>query len=119
MLTACVCFVFITIGFGQLTLIFHNFYNRVLQQHGTSHVSVYDENYTRLGSWVKRQRAEYKKYQLRGRTNSQMTKERIDKLDSIGFQWRLKAEKLTWDDRFEVSVLEWLDELAFYVGDYS
>lgn len=48
-----------------------------------------------------------------------MTKERIDKLDSIGFQWRLKAEKLTWDDRFEVSVLEWLDELAFYVGDFS
>ncbi|KAL7485424.1 hypothetical protein ACHAW6_011015 [Cyclotella cf. meneghiniana] len=72
-----------------------------IRQHGTSHVSVYDENYTRLGSWVKRQRAEYKKYQLRGRTNSQMTKERIDKLDSIGFQWRLKAEKLTWDDRFE------------------
>eukprot|EP00804_Cyclotella_cryptica_P012218 CCRYP_018213-RA/>CCRYP_018213-RA protein AED:0.35 eAED:0.35 QI:114/1/1/1/1/1/4/805/343 len=72
-----------------------------IKEHGTSHVSIYDENYTQLGSWVKRQRAEYKKYQLRGRTNSQMTKERIDKLESIGFQWRLKAEKLTWNDRFE------------------
>ena len=49
-------------------------------QHGSSHVSAYDEKYTKLGSWVKRQRAEYKKYQEKGRAESQMTKERIDKL---------------------------------------
>jgi hypothetical protein len=75
----------------------------LIQQHGTSHVSIYDENYIQLGSWVKRQRAEYKKYMSKGRAKSQMTKERIDKLESIGFQWRLKPDKITWDDRFEVS----------------
>ena len=41
----------------------------------------------------------------KGRAKSQMTKERIDKLESIGFQWRLKPDKarMTWNDRFEVS----------------
>jgi len=75
------------------------------KQHGTSHVSIYDEKFTQLGSWVKRQRAEYKKYQHKGRAKSQMTKERIDKLESIGFQWRLKPEKVTWEERFEVRFL--------------
>jgi hypothetical protein len=68
-------------------------------------VSAYDTDHTQLGSWVKRQRAEYQKYQTKGRSKSQMTKERIDKLEEIGFQWRLKPEKrVTWSDRFEVSL---------------
>jgi hypothetical protein len=37
-----------------------------------------------------------------------MTKERIDKLESIGFQWRLNPEtpKMKWEDRFEVRLLD-------------
>ena len=81
------------------------------QIHGTSHVSFYDENYSQLGSWVKRQRAEYKKYMEKGRAKSQMTKERIDKLESIGFAWRLKPDKITWDDRYEVSITFWSCQL--------
>jgi hypothetical protein len=60
-------------------------------------------NYLYLG-----QRAEYHKYQTKGRAKSQMTKERIDKLESIGFQWRLNPEtpKMKWEDRFEVRLLD-------------
>ena len=32
---------------------------------------------------------------------SRISRDRIDKLESIGFQWRLKPEKVSWEKRFE------------------
>ena len=46
---------------------------------------------SQLGKWVQRQRTQYK-YMLKG-VPSQMTKERIELLESIGFNWSLKRRK--------------------------
>ena len=60
----------------------------------------YAEN-PQLGTWVNNQRAQYKKFQ-QGPATSSMTQERIERLESIAFEWRvtLGAE---WDTRFPVS----------------
>ena len=56
----------------------------------------YAEN-PQLGTWVSNQRAQYKKFQQDPST-SQMTQERIERLESIAFQWNpLSAE---WDTKF-------------------
>ena len=65
----------------------------------------------RLGKWVQKLREkkteldkkgldfELPKGKLTGRT---LTKERIDKLDSLGFEWRIKTKpRVSWDERFE------------------
>jgi len=57
----------------------------------------YAEN-PQLGSWVNRQRTQYKKFQQDPST-SFMTQERIERLESIGFEWGgiFSAE---WDTKF-------------------
>eukprot|EP00804_Cyclotella_cryptica_P001451 CCRYP_003693-RB/>CCRYP_003693-RB protein AED:0.07 eAED:0.07 QI:443/1/1/1/1/1/5/555/509 len=68
---------------------------------GDCNISQYDENNRQLGKWAKNQRYEYRRYHNKGLGQSRISRDRIDKLESIGFQWRLKPEKITWDQRFE------------------
>ena len=51
----------------------------------------YAEN-PQLGNWVSNQRAQYKKFQQDPST-SQMTQERIERLESIAFQWNGRSLK--------------------------
>ena len=54
--------------------------------------------YGPLGSWVKNQRAAYKK-RAEGK-NTSLTQDMIDKLERIGFEWEIKVSPLTWDESF-------------------
>jgi hypothetical protein len=60
--------------------------------------------YDSLGVWVKRQRNQYKNYQAGNKEKSgEMTEERIRLLESIGFEWSLRAvgtEAISWSDNF-------------------
>ena len=47
-------------------------------------------------------RYEYRKYHSKGLGPSRLGRDRIDKLNEIGFQWRLRPERIPWDDRFKV-----------------
>ena len=51
----------------------------------------YAEN-PKLGTWVDTQRRQYKKFQQDPST-SQMTQERIERLESIGFEWNGRSLK--------------------------
>ena len=51
----------------------------------------YAEN-PQLGTWVNKQRAQYKKFQQDPSTTS-MTQERIERLESIGFEWNGRCLK--------------------------
>ena len=51
----------------------------------------YAEN-PQLGNWVSKQRTQYKKFQQDPST-SQMTQERIERLESIAFQWNGRSLK--------------------------
>ena len=53
--------------------------------------NVFPENKA-LGRWVNNQRQQYKKF-LAGDSKSSMTPERIQKLESVGFQWQLRKRK--------------------------
>ena len=57
----------------------------------------YAEN-PQLGTWVSTQRAQYKKFQQDPST-SQMTQERIERLESIAFQW-VVPRSAEWDTKF-------------------
>lgn len=43
-----------------------------------------------------------KVYYLKQLGPSQLGRDRIEKLNAIGFQWRLRPERVKWEDRFEV-----------------
>jgi len=73
-----------------------------IKANGDCNISQYDENNKQLGKWAKNQRYEYRRYNNKGLGQSRISRDRIDKLESIGFQWRLKPEKISWDQRFEV-----------------
>ena len=64
----------------------------------------YAEN-PQLGTWVSNQRTQYKKFQQDPST-SQMTQERIERLESIAFQWDPRSAE--WDTKF--------DELVAYLS---
>ncbi|GFH61992.1 hypothetical protein CTEN210_18468 [Chaetoceros tenuissimus] len=51
-----------------------------------------------LGTWVRRQRQEYRK--MSEGAHSSMTDEQVEKLESIGFVWVLRS-KDTWNERYE------------------
>ena len=51
-----------------------------------------DAENRQLGTWVRRQRKQYKKFQQDPST-SQMTQERIERLESIAFQWNGRSLK--------------------------
>ena len=72
--------------------------------HGHCNASRYDKNNEQLGNWVKVQRREYGKF--KDRKPSQITKERIKRLEQIGFQWMLRPPRVhgspvAWEVRFE------------------
>lgn len=56
-------------------------------------------DHPQLGIWVNKQRMEYKLYQ-EGRKTS-MTWERIQKLESAGFQWAKRKGAEAWEAKFE------------------
>ena len=75
------------------------------KEYGNCNVPWNYQHNKQLGYWVNRQRVQYKKFQ-KGE-HSQITKERISKLDSIGFAWEvgntgggLTNDEL-WEGRFE------------------
>lgn len=66
---------------------------RYKEEHGTTNVAWNDG---KLGTWVVKQRAQYKLWTEN--KHSQMTESRIRLLNSIDFQWSLYNK---WDDKFD------------------
>lgn len=56
------------------------------KQYGHCNVSQYSEQYAKLAQWVSKQRADYKHYMTQDK-RGQMTKERLEKLTKLGFEW--------------------------------
>ena len=56
-----------------------------------------------LGTFVNRQRAEYRK--MNDNKPSSMTQERIDELERLGFNWSVRESRTSWEERFEVRIL--------------
>jgi len=54
-----------------------------------------------LGTFVNRQRTEYRK--LLAKKPSTMTMEKVEELNKLGFTWTIKESHTAWEDRFEVS----------------
>ncbi|KAL7540742.1 hypothetical protein ACHAXR_010356 [Thalassiosira sp. AJA248-18] len=82
-------------------------FNKLLEyikEHGHSNISQHDKENERLGKWIKNQRYEYRKYHNKGLGQSRLGRDRIDKLNEIGFQWRLRPERIPWDERFKAIV---------------
>uniref|UniRef100_A0A7S4QDV9 Helicase-associated domain-containing protein n=1 Tax=Ditylum brightwellii TaxID=49249 RepID=A0A7S4QDV9_9STRA len=52
-----------------------------------------------LGHWVNNQRTAYKKFQL-GESSS-LTDTRVEAMESLRFEWRLRNEQLTWEEQFK------------------
>lgn len=75
-----------------------------IQEQGHSNISQHDKEHGKLGKWVKNQRYEYRKFMNKGLGPSRLGRDRIEKLESIGFQWRLRPEIIPWETRFEVRV---------------
>ena len=55
--------------------------------HGHCNVPVRFSENIQLGTWVSHQRSNYKLH-LEGRTSPMMTLSRIQKLESLGFEWK-------------------------------
>ena len=53
-----------------------------------------------LGTFVNRQRAEYRK--MNANKPSSMTHEKVDELERLGFTWAVRESRTSWEDRFEV-----------------
>ena len=51
-----------------------------------------------LSCWVRKQRYEYSKFIKKKK--SQITRERINKLNAVGFSFRLRADTIPWDQRY-------------------
>lgn len=65
--------------------------------HGDSNVPIRYKEVAGLGKFVNNLREEYKKYGLNQKTS--MTKERVDMLEAIGFNWGgTKSQQQEWDD---------------------
>mmetsp|Transcript_9896 Transcript_9896/g.19228 ORF Transcript_9896/g.19228 Transcript_9896/m.19228 type:complete len:367 (-) Transcript_9896:194-1294(-) len=59
-------------------------------------------SYDKLGKWVKNQRYEYTKYNDKEAGTSKLNRHRIQKLEEIGFQWRVRGTvTVKWEERFE------------------
>lgn len=66
-------------------------------------------NSSALGCWVANQREYYKNFIVESSGKRMITQERIDKLNSIGFEWKYetlcsftKAEDEAWNQKFEL-----------------
>lgn len=66
---------------------------RFEEMHGHVYVPVAN---TVLSQWVKRQRKQYKKYE-KGKESS-LTKDRVDRLNKLGFIWDGRQDLTRWAD---------------------
>lgn len=73
-----------------------------IRVNGHSNISQHDKEHGKLGKWVKNQRYEYRKFMNKGLGPSRLGRDRIEKLESINFQWRLRPEIIPWETRFQV-----------------
>lgn len=53
-----------------------------------------------LGKWVMHLREKYKRFLKEKRYRGQLTQERIERLQALGFEWTLRPPSVPWDDRF-------------------
>eukprot|EP01082_Thalassiosira_pseudonana_P015897 g14465.t1.2.5e17418c g14465 g14465.t1 contig9:1897602-1900193(+) len=79
------------------------------QVHKNLDVPLKYEHDPSLGTFVNNQRSEYRKYK-RG-DKSSMTEEKIRQLESMGFRWSVRENRVAWSDRF--------DELKAYIAKYG
>ncbi len=68
------------------------------QQHGDVDVPLKYEPNPSLGTFVNRQRTEYRKMQS-GKPSC-LTLERVDELNRLGFTWTVQESQTSWEDRF-------------------
>lgn len=68
------------------------------QQHGNVDVPLKYEPNPSLGTFVNRQRTEYRKMQ-NGKPSS-ITLQRVDDLNRLGFTWTIQENQTSWEDRF-------------------
>jgi hypothetical protein len=72
------------------------------RKHGDCDVPLkYAENPS-LGTFVNRQRTEYRK--MLANKPSSMTNEKVEELNRLGFTWAMRESHTAWEERFEVSV---------------
>lgn len=67
------------------------------QRHGHCRVPL---NSGVLGKWVMHLREKYKRYLTEDRFRGQLTAERIERLNSLGFEWSLRPPTTPWEERF-------------------
>ncbi|KAG7341267.1 helicase domain protein [Nitzschia inconspicua] len=86
------------------------------QQHGHTNVpSIYNDGQNpHLGIWVSHQRKKYKEYQNKMNVAGFMTKERIELLESLGFEWSPGRK-----DEFEETWMSHFDDLKEFVKKYN
>jgi hypothetical protein len=81
------------------------------EEHGNCNVPAIDK----LGRWVKRQREHYRLQKL--------THERVDALESIGFQWKLQYQKKPRNrvstDAFDESFRKMVERVVLYVEKHG
>ena len=68
------------------------------KEHGNVDVPLKYEPNPSLGTFVNRQRTEYRKMQ-NGKSSS-MTQQRVDDLCRLGFTWAIRDSHTSWEDRF-------------------
>jgi len=69
-------------------------------QQGHGHCRVSTESGV-LGKWVMHLREKYKRFLKEKRYRGQLTQERIDRLEALGFEWSLRPPNTPWEERFE------------------
>eukprot|EP00594_Rhizosolenia_setigera_P006682 CAMPEP_0178953086 /NCGR_PEP_ID=MMETSP0789-20121207/8218_1 /TAXON_ID=3005 /ORGANISM="Rhizosolenia setigera, Strain CCMP 1694" /LENGTH=334 /DNA_ID=CAMNT_0020634295 /DNA_START=189 /DNA_END=1193 /DNA_ORIENTATION=- len=66
------------------------------EMHGNTNVPAKSPAFKQLGAWVSKQRSEYRKFKKNKK--AYISLERIQMLESIGFEWELPSRK--WNKRF-------------------
>ena len=78
-------------------------YSQLVQFVNEHHHANVPPSYKKLGKWVKNQRYEYTKFHKKEAGTSKLNRNRIDKLEEVGFQWKIRASHvINWEERFEV-----------------
>ena len=85
--------------------------NRFEEKHGDCNVPIHYQANPQLAKWVMNQRAYYHRFiDENWKRSPGITKERIEALNKIGFEWRLR-ERPEWDERY--------DELVIYKEEHG
>ncbi|KAG7358132.1 helicase domain protein [Nitzschia inconspicua] len=86
------------------------------QQHGHTNVpSIYNDGQNpHLGMWVSHQRKKYKEYQNKMNVAGIMTKERIELLESLGFEWSPGRK-----DEFQEIWMSHFEDMKKFVKKYN